>query len=299
MEMYIWNTLIIVCKFVFYAGTAGMAGYAFLQTFGFEKDISKLPAVYNSKVTRYFAFVFAAAIITVPIWFLAKVGAFSESGISGALDPIMLSIMWDSPVGHMAQARGGAAAFTLSSLLVATRLGFQHIVIRICMLMALALALYSYTLAGHISEQGPMEKMLLIVHVFVMSWWFGALIPLKLGCSYLPVGQTKSLMHKFGVSAQFLVELMIIVGVLMALQLFNHVSQLFASAYGLTLMAKIGGVSALLLIVARHKHKLVPTLESQQTVAKLSRSISLEIALAAILLLITAALTSVVGPDFS
>ncbi|WP_137165544.1 copper resistance D family protein [Salinimonas lutimaris] len=299
MEMYIWNTLIIVCKALFYAGTAGIAGYAFLQTFGFEKSTQTLPTAYARKITRYFIYVFTLTVISVPIWFLAKVGAFSESGISGALDPTMLSIMWDSPVGHMAQVRGGATVFALLSLLVATRLGFQHMVIRVCMLLALAVALYSYTLAGHISEQGLIEKMLLIVHVFVMSWWFGALIPLKLGCRYLPVEQTKSLMHKFGVSAQFLVGLMIIVGVLMALQLFDNISQLFTSAYGLTLMAKIGCVGALLLIAARHKRKLVPMLKNQQAVDKLSRSISLEITLAATLLLITAALTSVVGPDFS
>ena len=299
MEMYIWNTVIIVCKALFYAGTAGMAGYAFLHSFGFKESTHKLPEAYTRKLTRYFICSFVLVAISVPIWFLAKVGAFAESGLSGALNPTMLSIMWDSSVGYMAQVRGGAAAVALLSLLVATRLRFQHTVMRGCVLLALAAALYSYTLAGHISEQGLIEKMLLIVHVFVMSWWFGALIPLKLACGRLPVAQTKSVMHKFGLSAQFLVGVMIIVGVLMALQLFNHVSQLFTSAYGLTLMAKIGCVSGLLLLAARHKRKLVPMLENRQTLSKLSRSITLEIALAAALLLITAALTSVVGPNFS
>ena len=46
--------------------------------------------------------VMVVSCIASAVWFIAKTGAFSESGLQGAFDPMMLEVMWASPMGDVA-----------------------------------------------------------------------------------------------------------------------------------------------------------------------------------------------------
>ena len=87
MELILWNAAIVVSKAVFYVGFASVVGFAFFmhrpaQNRAFCKNV-----VYHVVPLLALSF-FASA-----LWFFAKTGAFSESGLQGAFDPIMLEVM--------------------------------------------------------------------------------------------------------------------------------------------------------------------------------------------------------------
>jgi putative copper resistance protein D len=52
------------------------------------------------------------------------------------------------------------------------------------------------------------------------------------------------------------------------------------------------------MLAVRHKYKLVPNLKRALGSSKLNKSISIEMLIAFLILLITAGLTSIVGPDY-
>ncbi|MEC8376285.1 MAG: copper-binding protein, partial [Pseudomonadota bacterium] len=83
MEMYIWNTVIVLSKIVFYVGFACIAGYTFFRQI-FENNESHTNAVIaNLTWTRTYIVMALIANIT---WFFASTGAMAEEGIQGAID---------------------------------------------------------------------------------------------------------------------------------------------------------------------------------------------------------------------
>ena len=64
------------------------------------------------------------------------------------------------------------------------------------------------------------------------------------------------------------------------------------------LIMKLLLVSSILMLAVRHKYKLVPNLKRALGSSKLNKSISIEMLIAFLILLITAGLTSIVGPDY-
>lgn len=296
MEIYIWNTVIVLSKTIFYIGFACISGYTFFGiAYGgkaFENK-GKRPFRQITIITVFIAF------IANLVWFFANTGAMVEEGITGAIDLDMINIMWDSSIGDTAIWRsigliGAATVVTLCyKLIVVKRTIFvQQALLVICLLVFS----YSFTLIGHISYMGVFEKALLMVHVIVMAWWFGALYPLKKACNTLGREELYQLMEGFGKQASVMVSLLLVAGLLLAIQLVGDVDALLRSNYGQTILVKLFLVTSILTIAALNKLKLVPNLESNDGRENLSKSISIEMTVAISILLLTSGLTSVVGP---
>ena len=98
MELILWNTSIVVSKAIFYFGFASIVGFAFLMHKPAENRTFCKHVVYHLVPVLVLSLFASAA------WFFAKTGAFSESGLQGVFDPVMLEVMWDSPVGDVALA---------------------------------------------------------------------------------------------------------------------------------------------------------------------------------------------------
>jgi putative copper resistance protein D len=141
-----------------------------------------------------------------------------------------------------------------------------------------------------------LEKVLMMLHVLVMAWWFGALFPLKQACHEQDYVQLYSLMDKFGRQASIAVSLLLVAGLWLAFQLVGTFAALFSSSYGQTFLLKLALVVSMLGIAAKHKLKLVPQLKNNDGREALSKSISIEMIVALAILSVTAGLTSVVGP---
>jgi putative copper resistance protein D len=296
MEMYIWNTVIVLSKIAFYVGFACIAGYTFFRQI-FEQNES-----HNNSVIAQFKWIKTSMIVALvanAIWFFANTGSMVEEGIKGALDPDMLAIMWDSSVGNSALLRGFGLVIAIVTL--ALPFNFKSVVLnkylkQSVLVSSLLTLAYSFTLLGHASELGVIEKGFLMFHVLVMAWWFGALWPLKRACSQLSYTELHLLMESFGKQASFTLSLLLVAGLWLVIQLVGSLDALISSSYGQTLLIKLALVVSILALAAKHKLILVPQLKNSQGREALSKSISIEMVVAFAILSVTAGLTSVVGP---
>jgi len=296
MEMYIWNTVIVLSKIVFYVGFACIAGYTFFKQVFEQSEPHNNLAIANLKWIRASIIV---ALIANAIWFFASTGAMVEEGIQGALEPDMLGIIWDSSIGDGTLLRGLGlvlAIFAITSHIKFKSVALSNNIKQSLLGLSLLLLSYTFSLFGHVSELEVFEKVLLMLHVLVMAWWFGALFPLKQACHEQDYEQLYSLMDKFGRQASIAVSLLLIAGLWLAFQLVGNVCELFSSSYGQTLLLKLALVTSILGIAAKHKLKLVPQLKNSDGREALSKSISIEMVVACAILSVTAGLTSVVGP---
>jgi len=296
MEIYIWNTVIVLSKTTFYIGFACIAGYTFFDRAYSGNVIENGKERSFSQITILSAFI---AFIANAVWFFANTGAMVEEGISGAVDLDMIDIMWDSSIGDTALWRSigliGATTVVMFSSRFTERKQSKHVQ-QALLVICLFVFSYSFTLIGHISDMGVFEKTLLMVHVIVMAWWFGALYPLKKACNTLGRDELYQLMEGFGKQASVMVSLLLVAGLLLAIQLVGDIDALLRSNYGQTILVKLFLVTSILTIAALHKLKLVPNLESHNGREALSKSISIEMVVAVVILFVTSGLTSVVGP---
>ena len=102
-------------------------------------------------------------------------------------------------------------------------------------------------------------------------------------------------MQRFGELAIVFVAVLILSGLYLLLQLLESPIELISTPYGITLILKLAGVSALLFLGALNKMRLVPNLKNNIGVSNLKRSIQYEIYVAFVVLIITAYLTTLIG----
>lgn len=228
-------------------------------------------------------------------YFLLQVGAFADAGLAGLLDRDMIVLLWQTPVGTATAARTAGIAVLLLALI--TGRVHQRLVATGCYLVGLAATGLSFSLVGHSVEAGTGTRVLASLHGVAALWWAGSLYPLWQACRHQPPLQLHAIMHGFGQQASAVVLVLVVAGVLLILNLVGSVSALLTTGYGLSLCFKLVMVTALLLLAARHKWRLVPILASQASVATLRRSIALEALIAAAILLTTALLSTVLGPN--
>tara|TARA_R110000772_G_scaffold30735_2_gene76323 strand:- start:612 stop:1505 length:894 start_codon:yes stop_codon:yes gene_type:complete len=238
------------------------------------------------------------------LFFFVQVGAINQSGLSGMLDKTMISILAQSGLGFAALYRFIAFFMILSLAIYKTRLSrkneltFGNFSLLIFSVAILLLA-YSFSLIGHVAELSWLAATAIGFHILAISLWLGSLYPLWYLCKQEELIRLRKLMQRFGELAMIFVGVLIISGVYLVMQLLESPLELVSTAYGLTLLLKLTGVLALLFMGALNKLRLVPELTDEKGIKHLQRSITLEIALAFIVLLITAYLTTLVGLSHS
>ena len=156
------------------------------------------------------------------------------------------------------------------------------------------------------SDGRRMAQIAIGLHVLCMATWIGSLYPLLVmtGISS-STGDSMSLqfmMKRFGDLAVAVVLVLVLSGVLMLWQLIGSPSEIFSSAYGLSMLAKLMLVLGLLCIAGINKLVLVPKLLgqdgalNQEGVGSLKVSIRSEILVATLILVLTTYLSTIVGP---
>ena len=156
--------------------------------------------------------------------------------------------------------------------------------------------LLSFRFGGHVSVQSPLVQLALAVHFTMYSLWIGALYPLLLISRTKQVAKLKVILEKFSKHAIVIVSLLLLSGLTLMLSLIHSIKELFTTAYGLALLLKLLLVIGLLGIAALNKFTIVPRLLLETDIAVFQRSVKIEIAAAAILLLLTAYLSTALGP---
>jgi putative copper resistance protein D len=298
MQISEWSILLLLLKLANYMAIAALAGtllmrFILVRNRLVNTHISQYLNSINTWQITWVVLGLVAAILQVPI----EAGAMSESGFAGMWDAFMLDFMWQSVIGDQAALRIPAFLIALIAILTWQKLtGFiAHLTLALT-IMALMVIIYSFTFTGHSAEKSILIKSVFTLHLIAIASWGGALWPLFKSCKLIPITAVKPLMNQFGQLAIIIVLVMLSSGVFLLFQYLVSLSALFYSEYGQLLLLKLLLVSAILSMGAWHKFSLVPNI-TQENISTLRRSISVEMAVAVLVLLTTSFFTTLVGPS--
>ncbi len=231
-------------------------------------------------------------IVVLALRFGIRAARISGMGLPGAVDPMMLGFVWDSPLGAAAIWR------ILGELLIVAMLISRTVGLWAGLIGALLIAV-SYTFVGHsLGDPRWILAALLTVHLLAAAFWVGSLAPLHRS---IVQPDDARLLHRFGKIASIVVAALVLVGVIFAWLMTGSVAALFTTAYGWALLAKLALVSGLMALAALNKWRLVPSLASGAPSAALHlhRSIKIEAVAVLLILIATATLTSITTPPIN
>ncbi|WP_299734104.1 CopD family protein [uncultured Tateyamaria sp.] len=279
-----WAIAAIIAKAVGYgAALLAMGGPLFVLVFpAANADVRQL--------ARNVAVIAAlVGLAVLALRFGIRAARISGMGLPGAVDPMMLGFVWDSPLGAAAIWRGAGELLVVASLI-------RGIAGLSAGLIGALMIAVSYTFVGHsLGDPRWLLVSLLTLHLLAAAFWIGALFPLRHA-----VGQPEGarLLHRFGNVASFTVAMLVTVGLIFAWLMTGSLSNLISTAYGWTLLAKLGVVTGLMALAALNKWRFVPALASGAPAAMphLRRSIQIEAVAVVLILLATATLTSITTP---
>lgn len=167
-------------------------------------------------------------------------------------------------------------------------------------LIGATLAIGAFTFTGHTATH-PMRwllSILLLGHLLVVAFWFGALAPLYRVSSREPAGVAASVIEAFSKLAVWIVPGLLIAGLGLAVVLLRNLAGL-ATPYGWLLLVKVSLFALLMLLAALNRWRLGPAIGRGDARASRSfrRSVAAEYVLIAGVLAVTAALTTFFSPQ--
>jgi putative copper export protein len=225
----------------------------------------------------------------VHTWFEA---ARMAGELSGLLDPALLHLLVRSPTTVVL----GVRVLGLSLILVATsRRGHMQATAGALGVVLLSTA---FSLAGHsaVHPERALLAPMLMLHVLVVAFWFGALLPLYIVSRREESAVSARIVERFSRIAVFTVPLVMAAGLLMLWRLLPG-SDAIWSPYGLLVLGKTGGFSLLMLLAALNKWRLGPRMESDADAQRAFRhSVLAEFVLLSIIVAMTALMTAFFSP---
>lgn len=153
---------------------------------------------------------------------------------------------------------------------------------------------------GHAAAIGPgvLPRVLLTVHLLAVAYWLGAFVPLRRLTRESDIPRIAGIMKRFGQIAAWGVAGLLLAGTGLLWLLLDEPAALVATGYGRFFLLKIGLVVGLLALAAINKFRLVPRLQKGDSsgLVALRRSITVEMIVAGLVLVVTAVFTTVSGP---
>ena len=281
--MDVWIVINPILKVLLYA-----ASFLSVGIFLFRLHFAKHLTVAQNEYCNALAFKAASVGVVTSLLMVLSVAGNLGGDIDSVVEPLMLQLALESKSGT-----GYLTAFLgFTGMLIAYRLrGYSNSVGSV---VSSATILLSFTMSGHSQLGGFLSQSLLMIHLFGIAFWLGALFPFRWMCLQPDPHNLNIIAHRFGVFALGYVSLLLSAGLGYAYLLLGDVSLLFATQYGNVLLVKVMLVVSLLSLAALNKFKLVPSLESKQTTAvmRFHRAVQFEIAIVVIILTTSSLLTT-------
>jgi len=233
----------------------------------------------------------AAAVLSV-LRIPVRASFLMGGSIDGAIDPMMLGIVAESPLGASVVARLIGLALILTILLPARGMKWA----------ALAGALVtcaSFALRGHaLGEPRFVLGVLVTAHIAGLAFWIGAFAPLVRATHREGATKAGALADEFGTKALWIVAALVAAGVVTLALLGAATPDALATPYGQAFLVKLLLIGGVLCLAALNKVRLTPQLQAAMPGAarRLRRSIFVEGALVLTILATTAALTTITSP---
>jgi copper resistance protein D len=163
-----------------------------------------------------------------------------------------------------------------------------------------ALVSASFAFTGHSLslDRGLLPQALVTLHLLAVSYWLGAFFPLRYVTYRLDPPGVAEVMKRFGDIALYIVGALVVAGIVLLWIMLRTPLVLFESDYGRAVVVKLLFVAGLLGLAAVNKLVLTPALARGDISAlqRLRNSITAEMAMAGLILVVTATFTTVVGP---
>jgi copper resistance protein D len=289
MEFSGWEAAAAFAKAITYAATLGAAGAIFFLNY----NESWLRAMQRRRIHRSVALLLIAAAAASAVKVLLLAGSMSDD-FAGMIDGSFAGMI-------LRAGEGRAAGIRCIGLIICGAALFSKRPRNRLAAVGGLLAAGSFAAVGHVHALKPngLATSFLLVHLWCGAFWLGALWPLLQVARDGDGAQTAAVAARFGKIALYLVAALIAVGALLLYRLLGSVSALWISAYGRMLSLKLLLVIVLLSAAALNKLRLTPRLAAGDAGAgvRLRRSIGAEMLVGGSILLVTAALTSFVGPS--
>lgn len=212
--------------------------------------------------------------------------------LGGIADGAMQALLLASDAGTATAVRVfGLALVALAN--VTSRFGAATALVGATLIVA------SFTFTGHTAahDQRWLLIALLILHLLIVAFWFGSLLPLYLACRHEDVRTNRRLVGRFSALAIRLVPVIFLAGLAIAIILMPSLASL-GTPYGMLLLAKIAGFALLMGLAALNKWRFGPAIEAGNSAAAraLRRSVLTEWVLIAAVLAATATMTALFSP---
>ena len=295
-----WELLDLACKLLTYLGAASLLGSIFC--FWLFKNESRQ---ISHEILTYLAAGVFLGFQGALLRFFVQVGMVVDNGLVGMFDWGMAKIYFDSPVGDTTffQLIGFVLAFVFGTVArKKIEMGNSHSThyslqfFNFGSLIAFLLLILSFRFSGHISVLSTISKLAIVLHYSAFSAWIGSLYPLCLLSFSKDISFIRNRVKAFGDWAVFMVAVLIIAGGFMLLDLFGSIDEIFSTDYGMVVLVKLTLVIAILGIAAINRVRLTPNIVSQKGVRQFRNSVTIEIFVALLILIVTTYLSTVVGP---
>jgi putative copper export protein len=297
-----WEVAGLLCKLFLYFGAATLAGAAL--NLAFYSDGSR------RTVQGLLVYGLIGAVLgfqAVLLNYLVQVGMISASGLAGMFDWTMAEILMDTPLGETTLWRLVAFTVALVGLVICLQLLARrsqppsrrlHTALVAIPALALLILAESFQLSGHVSVHGKLAQLAISLHVIAFAAWIGSLYPLLRLSHGLQASELAWFMGRFGDHARLVLALLLLAGLFLLWELLMTPGELWQTPYGLSLSLKLLLVAALLGLAAHNRYQLVPAVAEDKggALLQLRRSIKGEMGLALLILLLTAYLSTLVGP---
>lgn len=302
-----WDAAILLSKWLMYLAMLATPG-AFLVAWLCSRTAPVAGSAYSRMLSHYVIPSAITGLLACSVFFLLQVGVVNQRGVEGMLDPVIADILAQTALGDGLKWRLSGFFLALLAALVmyvrsvwpsarpAPAIFAPPMILTLVALALLCLAV-SFAVLGHSNTLDRFTRLMVVMHLMAVILWLGSLFPLYVLARDKNASDQSvhNVMRQFGQAAWVLLAALVFSGGWLLWQLTAGLSQLFSSGYGRLLLVKLALVTGLLAMGAWHKFRLVPSIPDGGR-RRLQRSIGVEMLLAALILAVTALLTTVTGP---
>ena len=187
-----------------------------------------------------------------------------------------------------------ALFFIFGFLLIIVSIFFDNTFSSIAKFLSVILILMSFVIVGHSTLKGLSTQILIVIHLFCISFWLGSFLPLRFMCINRNSKNLSIISEKFGQLALFYISVLLLTGLIFSYILVGGIDALISTSYGNFLTLKLMFVTAILSLGVLNKFRLVPLIRInyEQGTKKLKQSIQIEIIFTVVILFLTSILTT-------
>ena len=279
----VWIFLNPIIKMAFYISAFCSVG-TYIYLIHFNRFLE------NKQKSYCFSLIKRSSIIGCIISFLSFLSIPGNMGgdLKSIIDPELIQLTLETISGKA----------TLLSLIGFIIIYFsclkQSIVFYLLSVVGISSLLLSFVMFGHSTKHGLVGQFLIIIHLVGLSYWIGALLPLRKMCNFIDKEKLKIVAHLFGIYAIGYVGVLITAGLIFSYILLGNISALISTDYGNILLIKMIVVSTLLSLGAINKFNIIPNLSIDQNLGlkRLKKSIQIEILCVLLIFFLTSLLTT-------